>query len=60
MSRCACCNIILSDYELSLRSSNTGQFLDMCTTCIKEAEIVPVSFSQSIEATSVEGEEHEF
>ena len=32
--RCACCNRSLNDYESTLRSESTGQFLDMCMRCL--------------------------
>jgi hypothetical protein len=37
--RCYSCNANLSDYESTLKSKATGQYLDMCHTCINEAAI---------------------
>ena len=37
--RCYCCNKNLSDYESTLRSATTGEFLDMCNNCIKESGV---------------------
>lgn len=37
--RCCCCNRNLNDYESTLRSVATGDFLDMCKTCIKDLNI---------------------
>jgi hypothetical protein len=31
--RCAACNSILTDHELSLRAPETGVFADLCTEC---------------------------
>ena len=33
--RCSCCNNLLTDYESTIKSVNTNQFLDMCLTCLK-------------------------
>jgi hypothetical protein len=32
--RCKACNIELTDYEATLRCSNTDEFIDVCTTCL--------------------------
>ena len=37
--RCYCCNKALNDYESTLRSATTGEFLDMCTSCLNELDI---------------------
>lgn len=34
--RCDCCNNILSDYEATLKFKGSGEYSNMCTTCIKE------------------------
>lgn len=34
MSRCSCCNKKLSDYELTARHAETGEFLDTCMKCL--------------------------
>lgn len=31
--RCVCCNNILTPYESSFKSTNSGQYIDMCTKC---------------------------
>jgi hypothetical protein len=31
--RCYCCNKVLSDYEATRKSVNTGKYLDMCNKC---------------------------
>jgi len=32
--RCCCCNRNLNDWESTLRSARTGDFLDMCRKCL--------------------------
>lgn len=35
MSRCDCCDCILTPYELSVRSVNSGQYMMMCYACLR-------------------------
>lgn len=37
--RCYCCDANLSDYESTLKSATTGQYLDMCRKCLKDSDI---------------------
>lgn len=37
--RCCCCNRNLNDYESTLKSVNTGDYLDMCITCLDGLDI---------------------
>ena len=37
--RCSCCNRNLSDYESTLRSANTGDYLDTCIKCLRDLDI---------------------
>lgn len=37
--RCYCCNKNLSDFESSIKSLATGDYLDMCTKCLDVAQI---------------------
>ena len=37
--RCFSCDSELSDYEATLKSPNTGAYLDMCCSCLSEAGI---------------------
>ena len=37
--RCCSCNENLNDYESTLRSRSTGQYLDMCRKCLKGLNI---------------------
>lgn len=34
--RCTCCDNELSDYESSLKSERTGEYLDTCLVCLRE------------------------
>lgn len=40
--RCQCCNRNLSDYESCLKHPTTGEYLDICTTCLQDIPIEPV------------------
>lgn len=37
--RCYCCNRVLNDYESTLRSAQTGEYLDTCVKCLRDLEI---------------------
>jgi hypothetical protein len=39
MMRCCCCNTNLNDYESTLRSVATGDYLDMCKRCLQDLNI---------------------
>lgn len=54
--RCFACDSELSDYEATLKSSCTGQYLDLCFTCIAIAEISAVPASKYIKSTLEEEE----
>ena len=41
--RCCCCNNNLNDYESTLKSAATGQFLDMCKKCLQDLDIQTLS-----------------
>lgn len=32
--RCTCCNKLLSDYESTRKNAKTGEYMDMCNTCV--------------------------
>ena len=38
MSRCTCCNVILTPYELTIRNVRDNSFTDLCTKCLKILE----------------------
>ncbi len=33
MSRCRACDVILTDYEMTRKSSVTGEYVDLCNKC---------------------------
>lgn len=33
--RCVCCNRMLNDYESTLKSLSTGEYLDTCGKCLE-------------------------
>lgn len=33
MSRCRACNVILSDFEMTRKSTVTGEYYDLCSHC---------------------------
>jgi len=37
--RCYCCDCSLSDYESTLRSASTGEYLDTCRKCLRDLDI---------------------
>ena len=39
MSRCECCNKVLSDYEMSLKGKLSGEYLNMSVSCLKASGI---------------------
>jgi hypothetical protein len=34
--RCRACDTVLTDYELTRKSAQSGEFLDLCNGCFKE------------------------
>jgi hypothetical protein len=32
--RCSCCNVMLSDFESTIRRVSTNDFIDMCEKCL--------------------------
>ena len=36
--RCYCCNNLLTDYESTIKSANTNDYLDMCLKCLKSVK----------------------
>lgn len=37
--RCSCCDKLLTDFESSVKSVATGEYLDSCIKCIRAANI---------------------
>jgi len=40
--RCFCCDKALNDYESTLKSGSTGEYLDTCLKCLRDLEIETV------------------
>lgn len=49
--RCYCCNRNLSDYESTLRSAISGQFLDTCKKCLQDLDIPLLKSGQELDHT---------
>ena len=47
--RCYACNRNLSDYESTLRSATTGEYLDTCNKCLKDLDIPTLKNNNSQE-----------
>ncbi len=43
--RCSCCNKALNDYESTLKSAQTNEYLDTCMDCLQDLEIETVGRS---------------
>lgn len=39
MSRCDCCNKILSGFEMTIKHSTAGEYLNTCTDCLDGLDI---------------------
>jgi len=37
--RCKSCNEVLSEYEASMKSAETKEFLDLCVSCAKDTGV---------------------
>ena len=37
--RCTCCNATLTDYEVTLKHAVSKQFIEMCSSCLKDTNI---------------------
>ena len=53
--KCRCCDDDLSDYESSLKSEKTGEYLDTCLVCLKE--IPSVKFKGNMDLLENEDDE---
>lgn len=48
--RCDCCNVILTPYELSIKSAESGEYLMMCGVCLKTIKgEVQITANKSLE-----------
>lgn len=48
MMRCKICDVILSDYEVTRKDPNTGEYLDTCGECLKEIRLSLQEFDGEI------------
>lgn len=55
--RCYCCNRNLSDYESTLRSATTGDFLDTCNKCLKDLDIRVLESNKEVDTSTPDDEE---
>lgn len=39
---CVSCDVLLSDFEATRKHAITGEFLDLCNTCLREIPEIPV------------------
>jgi len=39
MSRCVSCNCILTSREMTIKGAVSGKFLDLCKSCLSDADI---------------------
>jgi len=56
---CKCCNLLLSDYELSRVERETGAFMDLCNDCYtasRSAEYVYNIDAADLDVTETEGD----
>lgn len=58
--RCYCCNRVLSDYESTLKSSKSGDYLDTCSKCLEGLGIETVYVKPESTALVKETEEPDF
>jgi hypothetical protein len=56
--RCICCNTNLNNFESTLRSVATGDFLDMCRKCLKDLDIETKSNGHDPDEQSPEDESY--
>jgi len=35
MSRCRSCNCVMTPYELTIKYAETGEFVDLCNSCLR-------------------------
>lgn len=63
--RCSCCNRNLNDYESTLKSASTGEYLDTCMSCLDDLGIDTIGRDDLSEYEMVDdmgewGDEHNF
>ena len=57
--RCSCCNRALNDYESTLKSAQTNEYLDTCMKCLKDLDIATIGRSD-LSPFAEDDEENEF
>mgnify|MGYP001384128313 CR=1 FL=1 len=57
--RCDCCNILLSDYEATLKSAQTNEFLNTCLKCLEGLNIDTIGRTD-LSAFDFSSEEEEY
>lgn len=57
--RCDCCQKFLSDYESTLRSATTNEFMDTCLKCLKDIPVATVGRADLSPFESAEDMEEE-
>ena len=57
--RCTCCNHNLNDYESTLKSLTSGNFLDTCCSCLKDLGIEVVGNGEFLREEEVVDEEED-
>ena len=48
--RCKACDVILNDYELSRKDQDSGEFLDLCSSCLVSSNEAMLNYSTTTEA----------
>jgi hypothetical protein len=55
--RCVSCDKLLTNYESTRKSKTTGEYLDLCSTCLSSVmEVVPIIFSYKSDVLEKESE----
>jgi hypothetical protein len=54
--RCQCCNCALNDYESTLKSVQTGDYLDTCMKCLDGLDIDTIGREDLSAYEEAEGE----
>lgn len=58
--RCYCCGRALNDYESTLKSAVSGEYLDTCMKCLDGLEIDTIGREDLSVYEEAEGEEHQY
>jgi len=55
--RCSCCNKALNNYESTLKSATTGEYMDTCMDCLDGLDIETVGREDLNWFEAVEGDD---